>query len=363
MSSTANRSGRFYPGHVTSMRAVKLTSPGTLELQEVPLPEPGPGQVRIKVTSAGLCQSDLHVLHMEQWPRYGMTMGHEGAGIVDAVAPDVDSPAVGEPVIIDLIWNCGHCRPCVEGRGNACAVAGSRTAFPTTPGLGPDGSMADYILAPARQALPLAGIDPSTAAPLGDAGVTPMHAVETVRDRLTPGSTVVAIGLGGLGHLGVQILAATTGARIIALDTDPQKVAAAVGHGAHLALPSDGAAVARILAETDGYGADVVLDFVGVQPTIDLAAAVVAPEGAVRLVGLGGGAFPMRAIGDGSVLPWGVNVQRSYGGTKADLLRVLALARAGRLHIETVKYPLAEFQRAFDDLAAGKVPGRAVLIP
>jgi propanol-preferring alcohol dehydrogenase len=345
------------------MRAVKLTRPHTLELVEVPIPEPGPGQVRIKVTSAGLCQSDLHVLHLDQWPAFGMTVGHEGAGIVDAVASDVTSPAVGEPVIVDLIWSCGQCRPCIEGRENACAVTGSRTQFPMTPGLGPDGAMADYMLVPAHKALPLGGIDPATAAPLSDAGVTPMHAINSVRDRLTPGSTTVVIGLGGLGHMALQILAASTGTRIIALDTDPAKVAAAPGHGAHLALLSDGDAAARILKETDGYGADVVLDFVGVQPTINLAAATVCPEGAVRLVGLGGGRFPMSPNGDGTDLPWGVDVQNSYGGTRTDLLQVLALAREGRLHVETTKYPLADYQRAFDDLAAGRVAARAVLIP
>lgn len=345
------------------MRAVKLIGPGRLELREVPVPEPGPGQVRLRVTSAGLCQSDLHVWHLPHWPRYDMTMGHEGAGIVDAMAPDVTSHSVGDPVIVDLIWACGSCRPCIEGRSNACAVAGSRTTFPTTPGLGPDGSMAEYMLVPARQALPLGGLDPATSAPLCDAGVTPMHAINTVRDRLTPGATVVAIGLGGLGHMGVQILAATTGARIIALDTDPAKVAAAEQHGAHLALLSDSGAATRILDETHGYGADVVIDFVGVQPTVDLAAAVVAPEGAVRLVGLGGGRVPLAAVGDGTALPWGVNVQRSYGGTRTDLLQVLALAEAGRVRVETAPYPLDDFQRAFDDLSAGRIAARAVLIP
>lgn len=344
------------------MRAVKLTAPHTLELLEVPTPEPGPGQVRIKVTSAGLCQSDLHVLHLDDWPAFGMTVGHEGAGIVDAVAPDVTSPVVGEAVVVDLIWSCGQCRPCIEGRENACAVTGSRSRFPKTPGLGPDGSMAEYMLVPAHKALPLGDIDPTTAAPLSDAGVTPMHAINSVRDRLTPGSTTVVIGLGGLGHMALQILAASSGARIIALDTDPAKVTAAAGHGAHLALLSDGAAAARILEETGGYGADVVLDFVGVQPTIDLAAATVAPEGKIRLVGLGGGTLPF-SPGNSVALPWGVEVQSSYGGTRSDLLQVLALAREGRLHVESTKYALSDFQRAFDDLAAGRVAARAVLIP
>ncbi len=160
------------------------------------------------------------------------------------------------------------------------------------------------MLAPARHALPIGGLDPVDAAPLADAGVTPMHAISTVPDRLTPGSTTVVIGLGGLGHMGVQILAASTGTRIIALDVDPAKTAAATALGAHLALPSDPSAVERILAETGGYGADVVLGFVGVPATLDLAARTVAPEGAVRLIGLGGGELAVAASGAGGLLPW-----------------------------------------------------------
>jgi propanol-preferring alcohol dehydrogenase len=107
----------------------------------------------------------------------------------------------------------------------------------------------------------------------------------------------------------------------------------------------------------------VVFDFVGVQPTVDLATAVVAPEGALRFVGLGGGSFTCASDTGTDVLPWGVNVQRSYGGTRADQLQVIALAQQGKLAVEVQRYPLADFQRAFDDLEAGRVTGRAVLIP
>ena len=270
------------------MRAVKLVGPGTLSLIETDIPLPGPGQVRIKIAGAGLCHSDLHVLHAgAAWPFFGGTVGHEGAGVVDELGPDVEGLAVGDSVIVNLMWACGRCRACAEGRDNACAVAGRRTMFPTTPGLGPDGAMADYMLVGARHLELLDGLDPVTAAPLADAALTPMHAINSARDRLTPGSTVVVIGLGGLGHLGVQILAATTAARIIALDADDTRLAPALEHGASLALKSEPGFAARILEETAGYGADVVIDFVGVQPTVDLAAQVVAPEGVIRFVGLG----------------------------------------------------------------------------
>ncbi|KXO96120.1 alcohol dehydrogenase catalytic domain-containing protein [Tsukamurella pseudospumae] len=346
------------------MRAVKLTGPGTLGLEEVATPEPGPGQVRVRVAGAGLCHSDLHVLHLgDAWPVFGGTVGHEGGGWIDALGDDVTGLTEGDAVVVSVIWSCGSCRACIEGRDNACTVAGTRTGLPLTPGLGPDGSMAEYIIVPARHAVPIGALDPATAAPLTDAGVTPMHAINTVLDRLTPAATVVVIGLGGLGHVALQILAAVSAARVIALDTDPAKRASAAEHGADLVLDSNEHAVERILTETDGVDADVVLDLVGVQPTVDLARRVVAAEGAIRLIGLGGGSLPVNAGVEGESLPWGVNVQRSYGGTRQDLVDVIALAQRGRISIETVTYSLEQFQQAFDDLEAGRVAGRAILVP
>lgn len=345
------------------MRAVKLVGPGTIGLEDVPVPEPGPGEVRIRIGGAGLCHSDLHVLDAgELWPVFGFTIGHEGSGWVDALGPDVEGFAEGDPVIVMLIWSCGRCRACRQGRDNACQVTGSRDAAPTTPGLGPDGSMADYQIVPARFLEPLGGLDPVTSAPLADAALTPMHAINSARPHLASGSTAVVIGLGGLGHLGLQILAATSGARLIALDVDEVKLDAARRHGADLALRSDADAVGRILDLTDGYGADAVFDFVGAQATVDVATGVVAPEGAIRFVGLGGGTFSYGATAFGP-LPWGVDVQSSYGGTRADFVEVLALARAGKVGVDTVRYPLDQVTVAIDDLRAGRVAGRAVLVP
>ncbi|WP_298442108.1 alcohol dehydrogenase catalytic domain-containing protein [Gordonia sp. (in: high G+C Gram-positive bacteria)] len=343
------------------MRAVKLTSPSTVTLEETPVPEPGPGEIRVKVAGAGLCHSDLHLIGMgDAWPAFGITLGHEGAGYVDALGSGVTGHDIGAPVIVNLLWSCGDCRACVEGRDNACEVAGGRDDFPTTPGISLNGSMADYVIAPARHVLPLGDIDPVGAGPLTDAGLTPMHAINSVRRRLTPGATVVILGIGGLGHVGLQIVKAISAARVIAIDNDEKKLAHAAELGADLTFAPGPDTAAQILELTGGYGADVVLDFVGVQPTVDTAAAVIAPEGLVRLVGLGGGAFPMRAVG---LAPWGVDVQRSYGGTRSDLLEVLALAAAGQIRIDYTTYPLEDFQRAIDDLHDGRVIGRAVLVP
>ncbi|HEY1973677.1 MAG TPA: alcohol dehydrogenase catalytic domain-containing protein, partial [Pseudonocardia sp.] len=129
------------------MRAVKLVSPGTISLEQVEVPEPGPGEVLVRIAGAGLCHSDLHVLQQgEDWPFFGGTLGHEGSGWVETVGTGVDGFAKGEAVIVMVVWGCGQCRPCARGRENACAVNGTRTTFPTTPGLGPDGAMAEYML-------------------------------------------------------------------------------------------------------------------------------------------------------------------------------------------------------------------------
>ncbi|GAA2232799.1 NAD(P)-dependent alcohol dehydrogenase [Herbiconiux moechotypicola] len=346
------------------MQAVKLVGPHTMELQDVAVPELGPDDVLVKVAGAGLCHSDLHVLHMgEEWPFFGGTVGHEGAGWVESTGSDVDGFEKGDAVLVSVVWACGHCRACVEGRDNACEVNGSRAMFPTTPGLGPDGAMAEYMVVKARHLDKIGDLDPVAAAPLADAGVTPMHAINSARDRLTPGSTAVVIAVGGLGHMGLQILKATTGARIVAIDNDETKLELARELGADVVLKSDSEAAQKVLDLTNGYGADAVFDFVGVQPTVTLATQIIAPEGALRFVGLGGGSFTYASDSSTETLPWGVNVQRSYGGTRADQLQVIALAQQGKLEVEVKRYPLADFQQAFDDLEAGKVTGRAVLVP
>ncbi|MFT3900145.1 MAG: NAD(P)-dependent alcohol dehydrogenase [Gordonia sp. (in: high G+C Gram-positive bacteria)] len=351
------------------MRALKLVDTNRLELREVPVPEPGPGQVRVKIAGAGLCHSDVTIMAAgaEGSPFHGITIGHEGAGHVDALGTGVTAVREGQPVIIDLLWSCGHCRQCVQGRSNACQVNGTRWMFPTTPGLGPDGTMADYLVADVRHVVPLDGgplpaLDPHGIAPLADAAVTPMHAINTVRGRLDGGATVVVIGLGGLGHMALQILRAVGAARIIAVDANPAKVEQATRLGADLALLADDQTAARILDETEGFGADVVFDFAGVDATVDLATKTVAPEGHLRLAGLGGGSFAYTLNGVNAV-PWGVTVQTSYGGTRADLDEVVALARRGLIHVETTDYRLDDYAKAFADLEAGTLPGRAILVP
>jgi propanol-preferring alcohol dehydrogenase len=223
--------------------------------------------------------------------------------------------------------------------------------------------MAEYIKVKARYLEPLGDLDPVTAAPLADAGLTPMHAINGARHRLTPGATAVAIGIGGLGHMAVQLLKATSAARVIAVDTDARKLDLAKERGADVIVAAGGGTAPDILELTGGYGADAVFDFVGTQATVDLATAVVAPDGALRFVGIGGGSFQYPPVLGGPAFPWGVDIRRSYGGTRQDQRMVLDLAREGRISVDTRLYPLDEGERAFADLEEGRVRGRAVLVP
>lgn len=345
------------------MRAVTYVRNNTVEIRDKPVPEIAADEVLLKVGGAGLCHSDITIINFgDDNPLIGSTLGHEVAGTVDRLGAEVTGWQVGQNALVALVLGCGQCRECLAGRDNQCVAAYPRGALaPLSPGIGSPGGMADYLAVKARHLDPIGDLDPVVAAPLADAALTPMHAVNTVRDRLTGDATVVSIGLGGLGHMALQILAATTGARIIALDTDPAKLAFAREHGADLALPSNGEVAARILAETGGEGADVVLDFVGVQPTVDLALTVVRGGGAIRFVGLGGGSFEYTA--GTSPIPWGVNIERAYGGTRADMREVVALAQAGKIGVEVTRYSLDDAVQAFDDLHHGRIEGRAVLVP
>lgn len=344
------------------MKAFQLIEPRRAEVRDVPEPEPAPGSVVLRVAGAGVCHSDLHILHADQalFP-LPLTLGHEIAGTVAAVGAGVTGWEEGQPALVYLCWGCGRCRACAVGAENYCE------AFPrqTVPGggLGHDGGMAELVSVPARHLVALGELDPVDAAPLTDAALTPYHAVSSSRDRLGPGSTAVVVGVGGLGHMAVQILAATVAATVVAVDTDEGRLRTATELGAHRGVLSDERAAAEVLATTGGRGADVVLDFVGAPATLALAAGCVASAGQVTVVGLAGGNLAFGASAPPASLPWGASVVKPYGGTRRDLLDVVALARRGRIGVRTQRFGLAEAPAVLERLERGEIDGRAVLVP
>lgn len=346
------------------MRAVQLTDPGVIEVREVPVPAIGAQDLLIRVGAAGICHSDLTLIDfpykMREEP---LTMGHEIAGTIEAIGDDVVGHQVGDRGVVYLCWSCGVCRECASGNENVCEAAG-RTAMPPCPGLGPDGGMADFVRVPARSFVPIGDLDFCLAAPMADCALSSYHAIRGAQEQLRPGSTAVVIGVGGLGHVAIQLLRATTAARVIAVDIGPEQLALAERCGAEIMLESGPGTAAEILRLTGERGADAVFDFVGVDATATLAVRSVAPNGAYRMVGLGGGAPELTAgPAGGPGWPWGASVRKSYGGTKSDLIDSVALARSGHLDVEYQRFDLADAATAFDQLRAGVIRGRAVLVP
>ncbi|MFF8592188.1 NAD(P)-dependent alcohol dehydrogenase [Streptomyces sp. NPDC015220] len=344
------------------MKALQYRTIGAApEVVTVPDPEPGPGQVLLKVTAAGVCHSDIAVM---SWPAENfpyplpLTLGHEGVGTVAALGAGVTGLSEGEAVAVYGPWGCGTCAKCAEGKENYCPRAAELGIMP--PGLGSPGSMAEYMIVDdPRHLVPLEGLDPVAAVPLTDAGLTPYHAIKRSLPKLVAGSTAVVIGTGGLGHVAIQLLRAMTPARVIALDVTEDKLELARAVGAHEAVLSDAQAAGKVRDLTAGDGAQAVFDFVGVEPTVRTAAAVAGVEADVTIVGIGGAALP---VGFG-LLPFEVSVTAPYWGTRAELIEVLALARSGAVSVHTETFSLDDAPLAYERLHAGTVNGRAVILP
>jgi propanol-preferring alcohol dehydrogenase len=344
------------------MRAVRMTAPGVLEQVAVPTPDAGPGEVLLRVGAVGACHSDLHILDAPAgiYPT-PMTLGHEIAGTVDTVGAGVTGWSPGDHAAVYGIIGCGRCRACLRGLENQCRVVPVGGI-----GLSRDGGLAEHVVVPASRLLHVGDMELEQVAPLTDAGLTPYHAVELARPDLRPGTTCVVIGIGGLGHMAVQILVATTAVRIIAVDTSVAALDLATRLGAHEVVQAGPDTVEKIRAHVGAApdGADVVLDFVGADPTLATARQVVATGGRVMLVGLAGGTLPVRPVADQPpTLPLETSVEIPFWGTRAELQEVIALGRVGLLQADVQIFPLDRAPEAYDLLRRGEIHGRAVIVP
>lgn len=350
------------------MRALRLTEwKSEPSLVDVDKPEPGPHDVVIKVGGAGACHSDLHLMNDfdESTPlMWGppFTLGHENAGWVEAIGEEVSGLEVDQPVGVYGAWGCGACPNCLAGVETYCLNPQDAPAPGGGGGLGCDGGMAEHMLVrdAERHLVPLPdGLAPADAAPLTDAGLTPYHAVARSWAKLRPTSTAVVIGVGGLGHMAIQIVKQTTGARVVAVDQREDALRLAADVGADETLVSDDETADAIKAMTDGTGADVVLDCVGTDATLAAAAGSVALQGDLTIVGIGGGTLPVGFFS----LPYEASVQTTYWGSRVELAEVFDMAARGLLTPTSTTYALDDAVAAYRDLAEGKVRGRAVVVP
>jgi alcohol dehydrogenase, propanol-preferring len=335
------------------------------ELVEVPKPTPGPGEVVVKIGGAGACHSDLHLMHdfepgMMPW-KLPFTLGHENAGWVDSVGSGVTSISKGDAVAVYGAWGCGKCGRCRQGFENYCENQAEAPVVNGGCGLGLDGGMADYLLVPGERLLLRLpdGLDPATAAALTDAGLTPYHAIRRSWLKMSPTSTVVVIGVGGLGHVAVQLVKATTAAKVIAVDNRQEALELATKVGADHVVTSDDQAADAVKDLTHGHGADVLLDFVGTEATIELARSAARALADATIVGIGGGTVPLSFFSQ----PYEVSIQTTYWGSRFELAELIELAARGLVHVESTIYSLGDAPQAYRDLQGGKVGGRAIVVP
>jgi propanol-preferring alcohol dehydrogenase len=343
------------------MKAVRFAGVGRpAQIEDVPKPSPGPGQVLIKIGGAGVCHSDLHVMEEDLGFTPPFTLGHENAGWVAARGQGVTGFKDGDPVAVYGPWGCGHCHACQLSMENYCENWAQVEGFGG--GLGLDGGMADYMLVPsARLLVPLGRLSPAKAAPLGDAALTPYHAIKRALPHLNAESTAVVLGVGGLGHMAIQLLRVLAPVTIVAADVDDKKLEQAKTLGADHIVNNRNAneAAERIKKITGARGAGLVLDCVGVQPTLDLGALLLGRNSAWTVVGLGGGHHDFH---HGST-PYGTSMSIPYWGSRVELMEVIAMARDGRIHAETTEFPLSQAVDVYNKLKAGHIIGRAVLVP
>ena len=327
-------------------------------VEEVPEPTiSGPFDVIVRVGGAGVCRTDLHIIE-GQWeqamgPDLPYTLGHENAGWVHEIGSGVTNVKVGDTVILHPTPTCGLCRACRAGQDMHC----SSSSFP---GLSGDGGMAELLLTSARACVLL---DPSTqpqdVAALADAGITAYHAVRKAVPLLYPGTTCVVVGAGGLGHIGIQCLAALTATRIVVVDRNPDALGLADKLGAHHTVVADGNHVSAVQELTDGAGADVVLDFVAEQGAENEAWTMTRAGGSYYVIGYGG----TLEIPTLDVISTERNIVGNIVGTYNELAELMVLAQTGRVTLHTSTYPLDAAADALADLDAGKVRGRAILVP
>ncbi len=330
---------------MTTMSAARLYRPGDpLQVEAVPIPEPGPDEVLVRVEACGLCGTDLHLAVEGSLPvhRTPITLGHEAAGVV--VQSRHPAVAEGQRVALFPAASCGACRWCLAGRESLCDAS-------SVYGMARDGALAEFVVVPARSVIALPDAVPfDIGAVITDGVATPFHALRA-RGRLQAGETVAVIGCGGLGTHAIQLARLMGAAQIVAVDVDHAALERARALGADHVFDSGAGDAAKAIRKTLG-GVDLALEFVGRADTATLAIRCLGKGGRAVLVGVG----PERA----SMPPLAAFVGReqavlgSFGMDRADIVDLLALVESGRLDLSrsvSARYPLAEADAALRHLA------------
>jgi alcohol dehydrogenase, propanol-preferring len=336
-----------------SMKAAVVREFGRpLNIEEVPIPTPAPGEVLVKIMATGVCHTDLHAADGD-WPvkpAPPFIPGHEGAGIVAAVGAGVKSLKEGDPVGIAWLHDaCGCCEHCITGWETLCETQHDS-------GYSVDGSFAEYAIGSAAYVARLpANVDFVAMAPILCAGVTTYKGIKETEAR--PGEWIAISGIGGLGHVAIQY-AKAMGLHVVALDVTEEKLALARSLGAELAINAGAPdAISQVLKQTGG-GAHGVLVTAVSPPAFSQALQFVRRKGTVSLVGLPPGDFATPIF---DVVLKRITLRGSIVGTRKDLAEAIEFASEGKVKAHIHQRSLEDINGVFADLKAGKVDGRIVV--
>lgn len=364
-----------------TMRAAVFSQPGQpMYVDELAMPEPGMGEVRIKVAACGVCHTDLHVLKGEVAFPTPAVLGHEVSGVVDATGPDVRGFAPGDRVVCSFIMPCGACAYCVRGREDLCETFFAYNRLKgqlydgTTRLYRPNGEpiamysmggLAEYAVTPATSVFPLPdGVPLNDAAIIGCSIFTAYGAVRNQAD-VRPGQSVAVFAVGGVGTQVLQMARAFGASPVIAVDIRGDKLEKALEMGA-TAIVNGAAedAPARVRELTGGRGADVAVEALGSPVTVRQAFESVRDGGKIALIGIAaaGVEAPLEIT---RFVRRGITVVGSYGAkARSDMPEVVELVRRGAVDASapiTRRYALDEANAAYGALAAGEIVGRAVI--
>lgn len=325
-----------------------------LSIEQVPVPEPGYGDLLIKVTACGVCHSDLHAVDGD-WtppPVIPLIPGHEVAGKVAKLGPGVSGFKVGDEVGVPWMYSsCGACEFCMAGMETICK-SGEATGY-TKPG-----GYAEYMLAPAAFVGRLPeGTDPYAMAPILCAGVTTYRGLKRTGAR--PGQWVVILGIGGLGHIAVQY-ARAMGLRVAAVDVSDDKLELAKSLGAELVVNGSGTDPVATIQEKIGGAHAAVVTAVATR-AFEQAILMLRPAGTVAYIGLPGGKSDEIRASISAITNWELTIRGSNVGSRLDLNEAIAFAANGLVKARIRTVALEDINGVFDDMRKGKIVGRAVL--
>jgi NAD+-dependent secondary alcohol dehydrogenase Adh1 len=318
----------------------------------------GPNDVIVRIGGAGLCRTDLHIIEgilRETFPDRTLpyTLGHENAGWVEESGSNVTTVSPGDAVIVHPKVSCGVCAGCRRGEDMYCGGG----AFP---GLDSDGGFADYLKTSERALVKMdPSLEPRDVAAFADAGITAYRAAKKASRTLPAGSRCVVIGVGGLGHIGIQCLRAMSPTDIIAADVSEEARKLAEQAGADHVIEAGEGVVDRVMSLTDGLGAEAVLDFVGERGVPEQVPAMLCQGGTYYVVGYG----EKVNIPNWDFVIREINVIGTLVGSYTDLAELMALAARGKVKLHTQIYALNDINQAIDDLNAGLLTGRGILVP